>query len=158
MSKISISYVEYLFLREKVKTKPKKTFVENCFLKLYDKILKLDLTENSYDTNQQNVIFLTEYEADERDKFKPNANFNILVDVLRDSTDETTELLRTNKYGLVEYTNEEFGKIYIQLPYCNCLVKLVKKNKDITFIHCFPSSKEYLVARDVLSHSQRERL
>lgn len=147
--KISISYSEYLFLREKVKSKPKKTFVENCFLKLYDKILKLDLTEKN-----ESVSFLTEYEADERDKFKPNSNFNILIDILRDSTDETTELLKTNKYGLVEYTNEEYGKIYIQLPYCNCLVKLVKKNKDITFIHCFPSSKEYLVARDVLSHSK----
>lgn len=152
ISKISISYVEYLFLREKVKNKTKKTFVENCFLKLYDKILKLDLTEKN-----ESVSFLTEYEADERDKFKPNSNFNILIDVVRDSTDGTVELLRTNKYGLVEYTNEEFGKIYIQLPYCNCLVKLVKKNKDITFIHCFPSSKEYLVARDILSHKM-ERL
>ena len=150
ISKISISYIEYLFLKEKVKPKTKKTFVENCFLKLYDKILKLDLTENS----SKDIIFLTENEADERDKFKPNANFNILIDVLRDSIDDTTELLRTNKYGLVEYTNEEFGKVYIQLPYCNCLVKLVKKNKEITFIHCFPSSKEYLVARDVLSHSK----
>lgn len=149
ISKISISYSEYLFLKEKVKPKTKKTFIENCFMKLYDKILKLDLTERN-----ESVSFLTEYEADERDKFKPNSNFNILVDVLRDSMDDTTELLRTNKYGLVEYTNEEFGKIYIQLPYCNCLVKLVKKNKDITFIHCFPSSKEYLVARDVLSHSK----
>lgn len=149
ISKISISYSEYLFLREKVKNKPKKTFVENCFLKLYDKILKLDLTEKN-----ESVSFLTEYEADERDKFKPNANFNILVDILRDSTDDTTELLRTNKYGLVEYMNEEYGKIYIQLPYCNCLVKLVKKNKDITFIHCFPNSKEYLVARDILSHTK----
>lgn len=147
ISKISISYIEYLFLKEKVKNKPKKTFVENCFLKLYDKILKLDLTERN-----ESVSFLTENEADERDKFKPNANFNILIDVLRDSIDNTTELLRTNKYGLVEYTNEEFGKVYIQLPYCNCLVKLVRKNKEITFIHCFPNSKEYLVARDVLSH------
>lgn len=147
ISKISISYSEYLFLREKVKNKPKKTFVENCFLKLYDKILKLDLTERN-----ESISFLTEYEADERDKFKPNSNFNILIDVVRDSTDDTVELLKTNKYGLVEYTNEEYGKIYIQLPYCNCLVKLVKKNKDITFIHCFPSSKEYLVARDILSH------
>lgn len=149
ISKISISYSEYLFLKEKVKPKTKKTFIENCFMKLYDKILKLDLTERN-----ESVSFLTEYEADERDKFKPNSNFNILIDVLRDSMDDTIELLRTNKYGLVEYTNEEFGKIYIQLPYCNCLVKLVKKNKDITFIHCFPSSKEYLVARDVLSHSK----
>lgn len=151
ISKISISYSEYLFLREKVKNKPKKTFVENCFLKLYDKILKLDLTERN-----ESVSFLTEYEADERDKFKPNSNFNILIDIVRDSTDDTVELLKTNKYGLVEYTNEEYGKIYIQLPYCNCLVKLVKKNKDITFIHCFPSSKEYLVARDVLSHCKTE--
>lgn len=149
MSKVSISYIEYLFLKEKVKPKAKKTFVENCFMKLYDKILKLDLTERN-----ESVSFLTENEADERDKFKPNANFNILIDVLRDSMDDTTELLRTNKYGLVEYTNEEFGKVYIQLPYCNCLVKLVKKNKEITFIHCFPSSKEYLVARDVLSHTK----
>lgn len=149
ISKVSISYLEYLFLKEKVKPKPKKTFVENCFLKLYDKILKLNLTEKN-----ESVSFLTEYEADERDKFKPNANFNILIDILRDSIDNTTELLRTNKYGLVEYTNEEFGKVYIQLPYCNCLVKLVRKNKEITFIHCFPSSKEYLVARDILSHSE----
>lgn len=152
MSKVSISYNEYLFLKEKIKPKPKKTFVENCFLKLYDKILKLDLTEKFYETNQQSISFLSDYEADERDKFKPNANFNILIDILRESPNDTIEILRTNKYGLVEYTNEEFGKLYIQLPYCNCVVKLVKKNKEITFIHCFPSSKEYLVARDILSH------
>lgn len=147
ISRISISYNEYLFLKEKIKPKPKKTFVENCFLKLYDKILKLDLTQNS-----TNVIFLSDFETDERNKFNPNANFNILIDILRESPNDTIEILRTNKYGLVEYINEEFGKIYIQLPYCNCVVKLVKKNKEITFIHCFPSSKEYLVARDVLSH------
>lgn len=144
MSKLSISYKEYLYLKEQVKPKPKKTFIENCFMKLYDKILKLDLNENK--------IFMTDSEVEERNKFNPNNNFNILIDIVRDYADNTIEILKTNKYGLIEYMNEEFGKIYIQLPYCDCVVKIVKKNKDITFIHCFPNAKEYLVARDILSH------
>lgn len=149
--KFSISESEYELLKKVMKTKPKKTFEDNCYLKLYEKIVRLN--------SVCSVTFLSEREAEERNKFNPNPNFNVLVDILREKPDGETDVFKTDRYGLFKYTHEkedlkgenQIIEDYIQLPCCNTLVKIEKKNKDITFIYCFPSSKEYLVARDVLS-------
>lgn len=145
-TKFSISEREYLFLKNTIKNKPKKTFEENCYLKLFDKIIRIEV----HGAN----LFLTDKEADERNEFNPNPNFNILIDILREKPNGEIDMFKTDKYGLFKYTHEKEGEIiedYIQLPCCNTLVKIEKKNKDITFIYCFPNSKEYIVARDVLS-------
>lgn len=143
----SISEREYEFLKRTIKNKPKKTLEDNCYLKLFDKILRM--------TRVHDAVFLTDKEAEERNKFNPNPNFNILIDILREKTDGESEIFKTDKYGLFKYTHEkEDGEVvidYIHLPCCNTLVKIEKKNKDITFIYCFPKCKEYIVARDVLS-------
>lgn len=148
-TKFAISEREYLLLKRTIKNKPKKTFEENCYLKLFDKIVRID---EVHGTN----LFLTDKEADERNEFNPNPNFNILIDILREKPDGETDMFKTDKYGLFKYTHEkkngELVDDYIQLPCCQSLVKIEKKNKDITFIYCFPNSKEYIVARDVLSH------
>lgn len=147
-AKFSISEREYLLLKRTIKNKPKKTFEENCYLKLFDKIIRIN-------GNYENHSFLTDKEADERNEFNPNPNFNILIDILREKPNGEMDMFKTDKYGLFKYTHEkENGELvedYIQLPCCNTLVKIEKKNKDITFIYCFPNSKEYIVARDVLS-------
>lgn len=149
-AKFSISEREYEFLKRTIKNKPKKTLEDNCYLKLFDKLIRIR-TNRVHD-----VVFLTDKEAEERNEFNPNPNFNILIDILREKPDGEVEMFKTDKYGLFKYTHEkEDGEIkidYIHLPCCNTLVKLEKKNKDITFIYCFPKCKEYLVARDVLSH------
>lgn len=151
-TKFSISEREYLLLKRTIKNKPKKTFEENCYLKLFDKIIRIDV-------NYENHSFLTDKEVDERNEFNPNPNFNILIDILREKPNGEIDMFKTDKYGLFKYTHEkerengenELIEDYIQLPCCNTLVKIEKKNKDITFIYCFPNSKEYIVARDVLS-------
>lgn len=146
-AKFSISEREYEFLKRTIKNKPKKTLEDNCYLKLFDKLIRNRMNRDA--------VFLTDKEAEERNEFNPNPNFNILIDILREKPDGEVEMFRTDKYGLFKYTHEkEDGEIkidYIHLPCCNTLVKLEKKNKDITFIYCFPKCKEYLVARDVLS-------
>ena len=158
-SKLSITRLEYLLLSEKIKKKGKKTFEENCYIKMFESIHKFidkDLIEKIENK------FMTDREEQERDEYlklrglELTPNFNILYDIVDENPSDCI-LLKTNKFGLVEYCLEdkessEVKRVAIQLPlFGEQWVKVEKKEKNkVAFVYCFKERRSYLVARKIL--------
>lgn len=154
--KFSITYPEYLVLKEVIKKKTKKTFEENCYIKLFESIHKF--IDNDYINEDK---FINDEEKNERNEYLESRgleftpNFNILYDIVDENPSDTI-VLKTNKYGLVEYcleTENEIKNVAILLPLFGIQwVKIEKKDKNkVAFIYCFKDKRSYLVARKVLA-------
>ena len=103
-------------------------------MKMFEVLYKMH-TEELREEN-----FMTEEEVAERDAYlveneiPMTPNFNILYDIVKDKNPGDVELIKTDKYGLFQYTDEAHGTIAVQLPMTNCLVKIERKNSKIAFL------------------------
>lgn len=149
-SKFSISYNEYLEIERNAKIQKRRNILENCYMKMFEVLYKMHVEE----LREEN--FMTEEEVAERDVYlvkneiPMTPNFNILYDIVKDKNPGDVEIIRTDKYGLFQYTDETHGTIAIQLPMTNCLVKIERKNSKIAFLYCYKNMKNYIIARECL--------
>lgn len=152
--KFSITYQEYLLLKIWIKNKEKKSFEENCYIKMFESIHKF-IDNDCIDETK----FITIKEEEERKEYlnlkdlELTPNFNILYDVVGD---QDSILLKSDRFGLIEYCMErknEIKKVAIQLPlFGEQWVKIEKKDKNkVAFVYCFKDKKSYLVARKILA-------
>lgn len=153
--KFSITYDEYLLLTKLIKNKEKKTLEDNCYIKMFEMIHK-------FKTEISEEDFISERQEEERNEYlKMNdleltPNFNILYLLIMSNEMSGECLLKSNRFGLIEYTFEtenRIRRVAIQLPlFGKQWVKIEKKNKNkVAFVYCFTNRKSYLVARKVLS-------
>lgn len=161
-SKLSITYPEYLLLSEKIKKKEKKTFEENCYVKMFESIHKFIDNDCIIKNN-----FITDKEEQERNDYlnlrglELTPNFNILYDIVNENPSDSV-ILKTDRFGLIEYCLEGkngIKRVAIQLPlFGKHLIKVEKKGiNKVAFVYCFKNNKSYLVARKPLAGLEIEK-